>query len=68
MVKSLRGVAEVWVFPATLGCSSAHPLKSIGLARDVGFWGFLLLLVTTGWHVCEGNCPDGILSVHVFQW
>lgn len=51
MVKSLRGVAEVCVFLDTLGCSSAHHLKAIGLAHDVGFWEFMLLLVTTGWHV-----------------
>ena len=63
MVRSLREVTEVQVFLDTLGCSSAHHLKSVGLACDVGFCGFTLLLVTTGWHVREGNCPNTALSV-----
>lgn len=67
MVRSLREVTEVWVFLDTSGCSSAHHLKSIGLAHDVGFCGFTLVLVATGWHECEGNCPNVALSAHVFQ-
>lgn len=50
MVRSQREVTEVWVFQGTLGCSSAHHLKPIGLVHDVGLCGFMLLLVTTGWH------------------
>lgn len=57
MVRSLREVTEVWVFLDTLGSSSVHHLKSIGLAHDVRFCGFALHLVTGGWHVPEGNHP-----------
>lgn len=50
-----------------LGCSSTYHLKPIGPAHDVGLCGFALLLVTTGWHICEGNSPHMGLHVHVFQ-